>query len=122
MGSVLVLIQFDVCEEFQLEKLQQSVNARTLAKPVTKQAAPAYVRYQRPPVIGPLEPLQLESGEQLKGEIKYYDYGVVSLIFRYILWRLGSARTAGQSLGMGSRFRSARANRPPKAQRVSGRW
>ncbi|MGC2617880.1 MAG: hypothetical protein WA414_02505, partial [Acidobacteriaceae bacterium] len=82
-GSVLVMIQFDVCEEFQLEQLQQAVNARTLAKPVTKQATPAYVRYERPPVIGPLETLTLESGEQLVGEIKYYDYGVVSVIFRH---------------------------------------
>src|SRR5580693_10744096 len=83
VGSVLVMIQFDVCEEFQLEQLQQSVNARTLPKPVTKQATPAYVRYERPPVLGPLEPLTLESGEQLVGEIKYYDYGVVSVIFRH---------------------------------------
>ena len=82
-GSVLVLIQFDVCEEFRLEQLQQNVNARTLPKPVMKQATPAYVRYQRPPVLEPLEPLILDSGEQLAGEIKYYDYGVVSLIFRY---------------------------------------
>jgi hypothetical protein len=83
VGSVLVLIQFDVCEEFRLDQLQQSVNARTLSKPITKQTAPAYVRYQRPPVVGPLEPLTLESGEQLLGEIKYYDYGVVSVMFRH---------------------------------------
>jgi hypothetical protein len=83
VGSVLILIQFDVCEEFRLEQLQQSVNARTLSKPITKQAAPAYVRYERPPVLGPLEPLTLESGEQLVGEIKYYDYGVVSVMFRH---------------------------------------
>jgi hypothetical protein len=39
------------------------------------------VRYQRPPVEETLEPLVLESGERLEGEIKYYDYGVVSLVF-----------------------------------------
>ena len=43
--------------------------------------APAYVRYQRPPVEETLEPLILESGERLAGEIKYYDYGVVSVLF-----------------------------------------
>jgi hypothetical protein len=83
VGSVLVLIQFDVCEEFRLEQLQHTVNARTLSKPIMKQVAPAYVRYQRPPVLEPLEPLVLESGEQLLGEIKYFDYGVVSLMFRH---------------------------------------
>jgi hypothetical protein len=79
-GSVLVLIQFDVCEELRLDRLQ-TVRARTVqAKPSMKHAAPAYVRYERPPVVEPLEPLQLESGERLEGEIKYYDYGVVSVV------------------------------------------
>ncbi len=82
-GSVLVLIQFDVCEEFRLDQLQLAVNARTLSKPTTKQLAPAYVRYERPPVTVPLEPLILESGEQLQGEIKFYDYGVASVMFRH---------------------------------------
>ena len=81
-GFVLVLIQFDVCEELRLDLLQQAVSARTLQKPNIKQPAPAYVRYQRPPVVGPLEPLTLESGERLEGEIKYYDYGVVSVIYQ----------------------------------------
>src|SRR5579872_2826004 len=82
-GSVLVLIQFDVCEEFRLDQLQQMGSARTLPRPSTKQLTPAYVRYERPPVIEPLEPLQLETGERLTGEIKYYDYGVVSVVFQH---------------------------------------
>ena len=81
-GSVLVLIQFDVCEELRLDLLQQAVSARTLQQPSMKHSAPAYVRYQRPPVVGPLEPLILDSGERLEGEIKYYDYGVVSVILQ----------------------------------------
>jgi len=81
-GSVLVLIQFDVCEELRLDQLQQSVNARTLQQPKTKHSVPAYVRYHRPPVVGPLEPLHLHSGERLDGEIKYYDYGVVSVVYQ----------------------------------------
>jgi hypothetical protein len=81
-GSVLVLIQFDVCEELRLDQLQQTVSARTVRQPRMKHVAPAYVRYQRPPVVEPLEPLVLESGERLEGEIKYYDYGVVSVVFQ----------------------------------------
>ncbi len=49
-GFVLVLIQFDVCEEIRLDHIQQSVTSRTVRQPSTKQAAPAYVRYERPPV------------------------------------------------------------------------
>jgi hypothetical protein len=78
-GSVLVLIQFDVCEEIRLDDLRQIVGARTAQASFKK--APAYVRYQRPPVEETLEPLILDSGERLSGEIQYYDYGVVSLIF-----------------------------------------
>ena len=81
-GSVLVLIQFDVSEELRLDKLQQAVNARTVQKPKIKHSVPAYVRYQRPPVVAPLDPLTLEGGERLEGEIKYYDYGVVSVIYQ----------------------------------------
>ena len=81
-GSVLVLIQFDVCEEIRLELLQQTMSARTVQQPSMKHAAPAYVRYERPPVVEPIEPLVLDSGERLEGEIKYYDYGVVSVVFQ----------------------------------------
>jgi hypothetical protein len=79
-GSVLVLIQFDVCEEIRLDELRKIFGART-ADATFKQKAPGYVRYQRPPVEESLEPLILDSGERLEGQIKYYDYGVVSLVF-----------------------------------------
>ena len=81
-GSVLVLIQFDVCEELLLDRLQHAINARTVQQPSMKHAVPAYVRYHRPPVIGPLEPLLLDSGERLEGEVKYYDYGVASVMYQ----------------------------------------
>jgi hypothetical protein len=79
-GSVLVLIQFDVCEEIRLDQLRQILGART-ADASFKHVAPGYVRYQRPPVEEVLEPLILESGERLQGDIKYFDYGVVSVVF-----------------------------------------
>lgn len=81
-GSVLVLIQFDVCEEIRLDQLQQTMNARAVQQPKIKHSVPAYVRYQRPLVVEPLEPLLLSGGERLEGEIKYYDYGVVSVVYQ----------------------------------------
>jgi len=81
-GSVLVLIQFDVCEELRLDLLQQTVSARTVQLPSMKHSVPAYVRYQRPPIVEPLQALILGSGERLEGEIKYYDYGVVSVVYQ----------------------------------------
>jgi hypothetical protein len=63
-GSVLVLMQFDVCEEIKLDQLRQILGVRTLQQPSFKHPAPGYVRYQRPPVVEPLEVLVLESGER----------------------------------------------------------
>ena len=67
---MLVLIQFDVCEEIRLDAIRQLVGPATRRR-VSRAKAPDYVRYQRPPVAEPLEPLILDSGERLSGEIKY---------------------------------------------------
>ena len=48
-GSVLVLIQFDVCEEIRLDELRHILGARTVDTSF-KHMAPGYVRFQRPPV------------------------------------------------------------------------
>jgi hypothetical protein len=79
-GSVHVLIQFDVCEEIRLEVLREIFGARR-QEASFKHPAPGYVRYQRPPVVERVEPLVLESGERLDAQIKYYDYGVLSVVF-----------------------------------------
>ncbi len=81
-GSVLVLIQFDVCEELRLDQLRNVKQRTVQQQPSMKHGAPTYVRYERPPVVEPLEALQLDSGERLEAVIKYYDYGVVSVVFQ----------------------------------------
>jgi hypothetical protein len=78
-GSVLVLIQFDVCEEINLDELRRIFGART-AGASFKHPAPGYVQYQRPPVVEPVDPVVLETGERLDAQIKFYDYGVLSVV------------------------------------------
>jgi hypothetical protein len=78
-GAVLVLIQFDVSEEIRLDDLRKIFGART-AEASFKHPAPGYVQYQRPPVVEPVEPLILDSGERLDAQIRYYDYGVLSVV------------------------------------------
>jgi hypothetical protein len=81
-GSVLVLIQFDVCEEIKLDALRDIFGQGARRQEASfKHPAPGYVRFQRPPVVEPVEPLILESGERLDVQIKYYDYGVLSVVF-----------------------------------------
>jgi hypothetical protein len=79
-GSVLVLIQFDVCEEINLDALRDIFGARR-QEASFKHPAPGYVRFERAPVVEPVEPLILDSGERLDVQIKYYDYGVLSVVF-----------------------------------------
>src|ERR1700747_2036789 len=79
-GSILVLIQFDVAEEIRLDELRKIFGART-AGASFKHPTPGYVQYQRPPVLEPVEALVLETGERLDAQIKYYDYGVLSVGF-----------------------------------------
>jgi hypothetical protein len=75
-GSALVLLLYDVSEEIRLAEL----GAKAVL-PSFKQHAPAYVRFERPPVVELLPALVLEGGDRLEAQIKYYDYGVVCVVF-----------------------------------------
>ena len=80
-GSVLASFQFDVCEEIRFDLLQQIVDAHPVAQPTLRYPTPGYIRYERPPLVETIE-IVLESGEKIHGQIKYYDYGVLSVVFR----------------------------------------
>jgi hypothetical protein len=78
-GAVLGVILHDVCEEIQLEELRQILGAKRV-EPGFKHATPDYVRFEKPPVVEQLDPVVLSNGETLKPQIKYYDYGVISVL------------------------------------------
>jgi len=78
-GSVLGMILHDVCEEIRLEELRQMLGARRV-EPGFKHATPEHVRFEKPPVVEQLDPIILPSGEQLMPQLKYYDYGVISVL------------------------------------------
>ena len=79
-GSVLGVILHDVCEEIRLEQLRDILGARRV-EPSFKHATPDYVRFENPPIVERLDPVVLTSGEKLIPQIKYYDYGVISVLF-----------------------------------------
>jgi hypothetical protein len=79
-GSVQALVMYDVSEEISLDHLRRIVGARTVG-PSFKHPAPEYVRFQRPPLVEPLGSLVLAGGEQVEAQVKYYDYGVISVMF-----------------------------------------
>jgi hypothetical protein len=80
-GSVLGIIFHDVCEEIKLEDLRGILDAKR-TEPIFKHATPEYVRFENPPVVETLDPIVLSSGEQVQPRVKYYDYGVVSVLIQ----------------------------------------
>src|SRR5271170_6628028 len=81
-GSVLGVILHDVCDEIRLEELRQILGARRV-EPSFKHSTPEYVRFANPPVVECLEPVVLASGEKLVPQLKYYDYGVISVLLEF---------------------------------------
>jgi hypothetical protein len=79
-GTFRILILYDLSEEIRLETVRRSISAEPAARePAFTRPAPEYVRFERPPVIEPLSPTKLETGETLRRRVKYFDYGIVSL-------------------------------------------
>ena len=77
-----MFVLYDVCERIQLDQLRGILNLEPASRqPTFKHPAPDYVRFERPPVIQQLDPVMLESGEQLRRRVKYFDYGIVSVEF-----------------------------------------
>ncbi len=80
-GSALAILLFDVCEEIRLDELRDLLAAQR-QRPAFKHPAAQQVRVEHPPVVEPLAPITLDGGESLEAQVKYYDYGVISIIFQ----------------------------------------
>jgi hypothetical protein len=81
-GSIVVLNLYDIADEIKLSDLPPLTGGTPLP-PTFKPPVPAHVRFERPPVIEPLPPVSLPTGERFEATLQYYDYGVVSVLLRY---------------------------------------
>ena len=79
-GCIRALLLHDVCEEIRLEELRAALGARR-AEPSFKHPTPEHVRFEKPPVVESASAMTLSSSETLQTQIKYYDYGVISVVF-----------------------------------------
>jgi hypothetical protein len=79
-GRFRILFLYDTAEAIRLDVLLPLLEpgvvkpAAALAPPM-----PQHLRFERPPVVEPIETVALETGERIVGTTKYYDYGVVSV-------------------------------------------
>ncbi|HTD24190.1 MAG TPA: hypothetical protein VK738_16145 [Terriglobales bacterium] len=80
-GKALILYLFDVCEEINLDQLRSILGTKCVGQGLQKHAAYENAQFIRPPVVEALDPFVIDGSQPIQGTIKYYDYGVVSLIF-----------------------------------------
>lgn len=78
-GSAVALFLFDVCEEMRLDEVGSILGARRLGEGL-KHAAGEQLFFERPPVI---ENLPYPGNPEAQARLKYYDYGVVSVLFEF---------------------------------------
>ncbi len=78
-GSAVGLFLFDVCEEVKLDELRNILGARRLGEGL-KHAAAEQLFFERPPVV---ESVPIPGDSQAQVRVKYYDYGVVSVLFEF---------------------------------------
>jgi hypothetical protein len=78
-GSAVGLFLFDVCEEMKLDEVRSILGARRLGEGL-KHAAAEQLFFERPPVV---EEAQLTGDAKAQVRVKYYDYGVVSILFEF---------------------------------------
>jgi hypothetical protein len=75
-GSAVGLFLFDVCEQMDLDQVRLILGARRLGEGL-KHAAAEQLFFERPPV---LEEAQLPGEPPAQFRVKYYDYGVLSVL------------------------------------------
>ena len=80
-GSVTALYLFDVAQAIDLAAIRQRLGPRAAeAKLDDKGPGPTRVRYVQPPLVVDGVDLDCAAVEQFRVRVKFYDYGVVSLM------------------------------------------
>ena len=78
-GSFRVLIMCDVADGILLDRLRAILSVPSERSPTFAHPTPEYVRFERPPVVEAISPIEIESARHIEGKVKYYEYGVVSV-------------------------------------------
>ena len=62
-----------------LDRLRTILDVPAERSPSFAHPTPEYVRFEQPPVVESIPPIEIESHRRIEGKVKYYDYGVVSV-------------------------------------------
>ncbi len=89
-GEVITLFAFDVGYEVDLAQIQQLMSVHTVKPLSGVKQKPAYLQYTQPPQMVPLGELTVLSEMTGVVEATIYDFGAVSLSYRFPLLHQGS--------------------------------
>jgi hypothetical protein len=78
-GSFRALFMCDVADSILLDRLPAIVGVGAAPAPNFAHPTPEYVRFEQPPVVECLAPIESEPGRIIQAKVKYYEYGVVSV-------------------------------------------
>ena len=78
-GSFRVLIMCDVADSILLDRLHAILGVAAKRSPSFAHPTPEYVRFERPPVVEAIAPIEIDPHCRIEGKVKYYEYGVVSV-------------------------------------------
>jgi hypothetical protein len=79
-GTLRVFHLFDIAEAIDLSRLHEVFGTRpSRREPAFRHPAPEYVRFERPPVMEPLEPTRTNDGLVASPRVRYFEYGVASV-------------------------------------------
>ena len=78
-GQIVLFYLFDVADTIDLQVISQLIGGTTAAKLAPKQATPAYIQYDKPPLSFEGEIVGLNDVDGFRPRVRLYDYGVVSI-------------------------------------------
>ena len=78
-GQIVLFYLFDVADTIDLQVISRTIGGTTAAKLAPKQATPAYIQYDKPPLSFEGEVVGLDEVDGFKPRVRLYDYGVVSI-------------------------------------------
>jgi hypothetical protein len=78
-GTITAIYLFDVAEQIDLSRLRQVIATGSSGPIASKLTAPAYLRYQTPPLVVDGDTVGVTPFDGFHARLKFFDYGVVSL-------------------------------------------
>jgi hypothetical protein len=98
-GQIVLFYLFDVADTIDLPTIARTIGSTTAARFSPKQATPAYVQYDRPPLSFDGDVIGLRDVDCFRPRVRLYDYGVVSIaLTRTFTGTWSDLVAAGQTL------------------------